>query len=45
MIPASDEGSARDLQPSENNRVVNPKDAIPQTCTGDPSEGTCNPPN
>ena len=45
MIPARDAGSVRDLQISENNGVVNPEDAIPQTCVGDPSEGTCVPPN
>ena len=43
MILARDAGSVRDLQISENNGVVNPKDAFPWTCTGDSSEGTCIP--
>ena len=31
----------RNLLVPENNRVVNPKNAIPLTCLGDPAEGTC----
>ena len=43
MIPARDKGSVRNLQISENNRVVNPKDVIPLTCMGDPSKKACIP--
>ena len=42
-IPAGDEGSVGNLQIPENNRVANSEDAIPPTCKGDPSKGTCIP--
>ena len=40
-ILAGDAGSVRNLQVPENNRVINAKDAIPLTCSGDPAERTC----
>ena len=42
-ILAGNAGSARNLQVPEDNRVINPENAIPLTCLIDPAEGTCIP--